>query len=227
MKIVVVIQARTRSTRLPRKVLAEVCGRPLLAHMIDRVRLAREPDGVVVATTRDRADDAIVELCRELHVDCYRGHPEDCLQRHREIAVQYRADAVVKIPSDCPLIDPRVVDQVLGAFRRHADGYDYFSNLHPASWPDGNDVEVMSLAAITAADAEASDPFDREHTTPFICSRPDRFRLGNLTWDTGLDLSRRYRWVVDWREDLEVVRRIIEGLLPFRGPGFSVEEILD
>jgi spore coat polysaccharide biosynthesis protein SpsF len=227
MNVVLVIQARTASTRLPGKVLAEVRGKPLLAHMLDRCRLAREPDAIVVATTYDACDDAIAELCRELRVACHRGHPTDCLDRHQRIALERRADAVVKVPSDCPLIDPRVIDQVIRAFRIHEGRCDYMSNLHPPSWPDGNDVEVVASSALAAASAESADPFDREHTTPFIWSRPARFALANVTWGAGLDLSQRYRWVVDWQEDLLAVREIFAALLPHHGPGFAVEDILE
>jgi spore coat polysaccharide biosynthesis protein SpsF len=159
-------------------------------------------------------------------VACYRGHPLDCLDRHHRVAIEHAADAVAKIPPDCPLIDPRVIDAVLARFRAEAGRCDFVSNLHPASWPDGNDVEVIAAPALAAASREATDMFDREHTTPFIWSRPERFTLANVRWDLGVDLSQRYRWVVDWEEDLRVVRSIFEALLPLRGPGFSVEEIL-
>lgn len=226
MKLVLVIQARTRSSRLPNKVLAPLCGEPLLARMIERVRLAREPNAIVVATTYESADDAIAALCDRLEVDCYRGHPIDCLDRHACIAIKTRADAVVKVPSDCPLIDPRVIDRVLAIYRRDAERYDYLGNLHPASWPDGNDVEVISARALATAACEASEAFDREHTTPYFWSQPERFRLGNVLWERGLDYSKRYRWVVDWREDLEAVRAIFEALLPRHGVGFSVDDVL-
>ena len=226
MKIVVVIQARTASTRLPGKVLAPICGRPLLSLMLDRVRAACEPDDVIVATTLDPSDDAIVRLCQASEAPYYRGSLEDCLDRHVQAATARDADAVVKIPSDCPLIAPSVIDAVLSAYRHNAATYDYVSNLHPASWPDGNDVEVMSMGALHYAAAQARDAFDREHTTPFLWSRPERFRLGNVLWRKSADHARRFRWVVDWAEDLTLVRELFERLLPVHGPVFEVEEIL-
>lgn len=226
MNIVVVIQARMASTRLPGKVMQSIAGQPLLARMLERVRLAREPDVLVVATTTESADEQIVSLCRSLGVACFRGDPLDCLDRHARVGAMYAADAIVKIPSDCPLIDPRVIDAVLGGYRRAPVRYDYFSNLHPASWPDGNDVEVMDRVALTTAAAQALDPFEREHTTPFLWSHPERFALGNVRWSSGLDLSRRFRCVVDWPEDLAVVREIWRALRPRHGAGFSVEDIV-
>jgi spore coat polysaccharide biosynthesis protein SpsF len=226
MSSVIVIQARTASSRLPGKVLLMAAGRTLLAHMLERVRAASRATDIVVATTHERSDDAIVDLCQQLEVECYRGHPLDCLDRHYQIGEQRGADAVVKIPSDCPLIDPNAIDRVLDSWQRDA-ACDYLSNLHPASWPDGNDVEVVSLPALRSAALEATDNFDREHTTPFIWSRPERFSQRNVTWETGLDYSRRYRWVVDWVEDYRLVRDIIETLEPRLGPCFGSQAILD
>lgn len=226
MKIVAVIQARTASSRLPHKVLRPLGGEPLLARMLQRVRLAQQPDAIVVATTTDESDDPVVALCSKLDIPCFRGHPTDCLDRHYRVGVAYAADAVVKIPSDCPLIDPSVVDLVISAYRQTQARYDYFSNLHPPSWPDGNDVEVMAQSALATAAAQASDPFEREHTTPFLWSQPERFALGNLRWPCGLDYSQRFRIVVDWAEDLEVVNEIWHALYPQYGARFSVDHIL-
>ena len=226
MNSVIVVQARLGSSRLPGKVLLTAAGRPLLAHMLQRVRAARYAEHVVVATTIDRADDAIALLCAELGVDCYRGDPLDCLDRHYRVGEAARADAVVKIPSDCPLIDPAVIDRVLSTYAALGGGVDFVSNLDPPSWPDGNDVEVMSMSALRAAAHEATRAFDREHTTPFIRLRPDRFRSHNVRWETGLDYSHSLRFVVDWPEDYAVIRELIETLEPIHGPLFDVETIL-
>lgn len=212
MKAVIVVQARIASTRLPGKVLLPAAGRPLLEWMLARVRASRHAQHVVVATTRSPIDDPLVALCARLGIEAYRGHPEDCLDRHYQVGVAAGADTVVKIPSDCPLIDPTIIDRVLDSYAGARGAYDYVSNLHPGSWPDGNDVEVMSMHALTAAWLEAKDAFDREHTTPFIWSRPERFRPFNVHWQTGLDHSHTHRWVVDWPEDYALVREVIETL---------------
>ncbi len=186
MNIVVVVQARTSSTRLPGKVLLPLAGRPLLERMLERVRAARTPFTLVVATTTNPGDQPIRDLCAGKNIICYCGHPTDLLDRHYRAARSLVPDAVVKIPSDCPLIDPAVIDRVLGFYVARHDEYDFVSNLHPPSWPDGNDVEVMSLAALEAAWKEARTPVEREHTTPFIWDPPgavpDRQRgMGNRT----------------------------------------------
>lgn len=213
MNTVIVVQARVASTRLPGKVLLPAAGRALLEWMLLRVLAARHARKVVVATTISPIDDPIVALCRKLGVEIYRGHPQDCLDRHYQVGLATGADSVVKIPSDCPLIDPAAIDRVLDAYRAGRGEYDYVSNLHPGSWPDGNDVEVVAMRALSAAWREAEAPFDREHTTPFIWSRPERFRSLNVQWETGLDHSRTHRWVVDWPDDYALVREVIEALV--------------
>lgn len=226
MKIVAVVQARTGSSRLPGKILLEALGRPLLALMLDRVRAARQLDEVVVATTSLPADDVIRELARRLDVACVSGHPLDLLDRHFQAAQAAQADAVVKIPSDCPLIDPRVIDEVVGVYRREADRYDFVSNLHPATWPDGNDVEVVSRRVLEEAHREAQRGYEREHTTPFVWDHPERYRLGNVIWKTGQDLSASHRLTLDYPEDFQVIARVFAALQRPQQPPFSVEDIV-
>ena len=224
-KVVTVIQARTGSTRLPGKVLRPLLGQPLLLRLIERVRAARLVDTIVVATTTDPADDAIATLCQRAQIQCYRGRSTDLLDRHYQVGRQYRADAIVKIPSDCPLIDPVVVDRVLAVYLETPFRYDYVSNLHPATYPDGNDVEVMSMGALTTAWQEADRDFEREHTTPFIWENPERFRLGNVTWETDLDYSMSHRWTIDYEPDYRFVQAIYAALFP-QNPFFGLEDIL-
>lgn len=226
MSVVIVIQARLASSRLPGKVLLPALEKPLLEHMLVRVRAAKHARRVVVATTTDPADDAIVRLCARLQVECQRGHPLDCLARHVQVGAATGASALVKIPSDCPIIDPAVIDRVIGAYLHAPGQYDFVSNQHPATWPDGNDVEVIAMGALLAAAREAREPFDREHTTPFIWTRPERFHALNVRWETGLDYSRSQRWVVDWPEDYALVREVIECLNERRGPLFNVQDVL-
>lgn len=227
MRIVIVIQARMASSRLPGKVMLPVTGAPLLQRMLERVRRNRSADEVVVATTRAPEDEAIVDLCQKLRVPVVRGHTTDCLQRHLDAARALAADAVVKIPSDCPMIDPAVIDRVLGTFRAQAGAVDYVGNLNPGTWPDGNDVEVLTRAALERAGREADSPFDREHTTPYVWSNPARFRLRNVRWETGRDYARSHRWVVDWRADYDFVCACFDALYPAFGPGFAVQDVLD
>lgn len=226
MKTLVVVQARTGSTRLPGKVLMPLAGAPLLERLLQRVQAAATPFALVVATTTDPVDAPIEDLCLRKGVLCFKGHPTDLLDRHYQAARALGADVVCKIPSDCPLIDPGVVDSVLGAFLRDAQRHDFVSNLHPQSYPDGNDVEVLSMASLETAWREARRPFEREHTTPFVWDRPERFRLGNVRWEDGRDLSMTHRFTVDYPEDYAFVAAVYDALFEEGREPFGLLRIL-
>lgn len=231
MSTLVVIQARTGSSRLPGKVRMPLAGKPLLERMVERVAAAREgatgvPFDITVATTTDASDDPIVELCRAMDVHCFRGHPTDLLDRHYQAALETRADTVVKIPSDCPLIDPAVIAKVIGFYRENEGKFDFVSNLHPATWPDGNDVEVMPIGALAQAFREATRPLEREHTTPFFWEHPERFRIGNVTWETGLDYSMSHRFTIDYPADYDFIAAVYDALYTPERPIFTLGDIL-
>jgi spore coat polysaccharide biosynthesis protein SpsF len=226
MKILIVVQARTGSTRLPNKIMMPLAGKPLLQRMIERVRAAKTNFDLVVATTSDKSDDIVRDLCKELGYDCYRGHPTDLLDRHYRAAIERKANVVVKIPSDCPLIDPAVIDRVLAYSIQHHDKFDYVGNLHPPSYPDGNDVEVMTLDALGVAWREATRDFEREHTTPFIWDNPDRFRIGCVAWETGLNFSMSHRWTIDYQEDYQFIDAVYDELWNEAKSIFTMQDIL-
>src|ERR1700761_685645 len=144
-KIVIVVQARMASSRLPGKVLLPILGKSLLARMIERLQLIQHPVEIVIATSVNTEDNIIEQEAINIGVPCFRSSLENLLERHYQAALRHNADIVLKIPSDCPLIDPRVIDQVLDFFLENTGQYDYVSNLHPATWPDGNDVEIMTM----------------------------------------------------------------------------------
>lgn len=224
-RVVTIVQARKGSSRLPGKVMMSVLGEPILFRQIERMQQARLIGTLVVATTREEKDDVIEELCHQHGWPCYRGDSNDLLDRHYQAAMLHQADAVVKIPSDCPLIDPAVIDRVIGYYLEHNGQYDFVSNLHPASYPDGNDVEIMSMDTLRAAWQQASRPMEREHTTPYIWENPDRFRLANLSWETGLDYSMSHRFTLDYQEDYDFICRVYEELYP-ANPRFTLSDIL-
>jgi len=225
-KTLIIIQARTGSSRLPYKVLLPLAGKPLLQRMIQRVAAASGDFEILVATTAESRDRLISELCQRIGVKCMCGHPTDLLDRHYKSALQEKADVVVKIPSDCPLVDPAVIDQVLTSYNENLGLYDYVGNLHPPTFPDGNDVEVMPMGVLETAWLEARRELEREHTTPFIWERPERFRIGNVEWGTGLDYSMSHRWTIDYSEDYFFVEQVYDHLWSQANPGFSIQEIL-
>jgi spore coat polysaccharide biosynthesis protein SpsF len=226
MRPLVVVQARTGSTRLPGKVLLPLAGAPLLERMVERIRAVRTPVDLVVATTILDSDRPVSELCEEVRVACYRGHPTDLLDRHYRAGLAFGASAVVKIPSDCPLIDPGVIDRVLAAYLEDPERYDFVSNLHPATYPDGNDVEIVSIEALALAHRDATAPLAREHTTPFLWDQPGRFRIANVSWETGRNLSMTHRFTIDYKEDYAFVDAVFRALYREHGV-FSLATILE
>lgn len=225
--IVTVIQARSGSTRFPGKVFQPLCGEPLLVRMVERVLASEHRGTVIVATTEEPGDDKIATICAAHNWKCYRGSTQDLLDRHYQAALQIpETKAVIKIPSDCPLIDYRIIDEVIAVYLEHQHAVDFVSNLHPATHPDGNDVEIMSMQALETAWKEAARPLEREHTTPYIWEHPEKFRMLNVTWNTGLNYSMSHRFTIDYPEDYAFIQAVYEVLFP-ENPRFSLSDILN
>jgi spore coat polysaccharide biosynthesis protein SpsF len=208
------------STRLPGKVLLPLAGEPMLTRLVERLRRVQRAEAIVIATTTNATDDAIAELCAQLNVACHRGSELDVLSRYADAARLHGADVVVRITSDCPLIDPPLIDQVIAVYQEGDS--DCVSNMLPPTWPYGMAVEVFSAAALAQAHTEATQPAEREHVTPFLYAHPERYRLRNVA--SPVDLS-QHRWTVDTPEDYELVRRLFEALYPVR-PHFTQNDIL-
>ncbi len=214
------------STRLPKKVMMPLAGKPLITRMLERVCSSDRTGKVVVAVTQETYDDGLADLCQNEGYQVFRGSKSDLLDRHYQAGIENGAEAVVKIPSDCPLIDPDVISKVIDCYISNKDKYDYVSNLHPPSYPDGNDVEIMNINALENAWRYASKEFEREHTTPYIWENPDKFRIGNVKWESGLDYSMTHRWTIDYMEDYLFVKEIYDGLYS-TNPGFRLNDILE
>lgn len=225
-KIVTIIQARTGSGRLPGKVMMTAAGKPLLLLMLERVQRAALAGEIVIATTIEKKDDIIADLCESENINYYRGHPLDLLERHYEASLFNNADIVLKIPSDCPLIDPEIIDNVIEYYLINEDKYDYVSNLHPATYPDGNDVEVFSFNVLHQAYKDALKDYEREHTTPYIWNNPHKFSIGNYLWEAGINYSESHRFVLDYPEDYEFIKTVYEELYN-ENSSFTLNDILD
>jgi spore coat polysaccharide biosynthesis protein SpsF (cytidylyltransferase family) len=210
-RVIAVVQARLGSKRLPGKALLDLAGRPMLEHILVRAAAVPGVDQVVLATTVSPEDGALAEVARAADVACVRGSVEDVLDRFRAALVAHPADAVVRITADCPLLDSEVSGRVVSEYRRRAGELDYASNVHPPTYPDGLDTEVIGASALERAWREASPGSDREHVTPYIWSRPEEFRLANVGGTA--DLS-AHRWTVDDARDLAFVREVYRRLAP-------------
>jgi spore coat polysaccharide biosynthesis protein SpsF len=223
MKIVAIIQARMGSTRCPGKVMMPLCGKSVLAHTIERVRACSLITQTVVATTRLSRDQAIIAESKKLGIEAFEGSEDDVLSRYYHAASAFKADIVVRITSDCPLIDPKVIEKTIRFFLDHFREFDYVSNVLTRSYPRGMDTEVFSFNMLSEAFYEAVDAHDREHVTPFIYRQPNRYRLGNVSYHE--DQS-RHRWTLDTPEDYNLICRITELLYP-KNPMFTMEDILN
>ena len=223
MKTVIIVQARMTSTRLPGKVLKTVLNKPLLEYQLERLREVKLADEVIIATTINSSDQPIIDLCDCLSIPFYRGSEEDVLSRYYEAAMQFQADTIVRITSDCPLIDPEIIDRVIDYYQQNHPNFDYVSNCLGRTYPRGMDTEVFSFKSLDEAFNQATAQGDREHVTPFIYRQFDRYNLGQVNY---FQNHSEHRWTIDTLEDFELIKIIIESLYPSK-PKFSLQDCLD
>ena len=205
LNIVAIIQARMGSTRLPGKVMKEILGKPVILWDLDRVSLSKLIDEIVVAIPYGKENDVIVDTIKEYNdkIVTTRGSENDVLDRYYQAAVKTNANVVVRITSDCPLIDPVVIDNVIEHFLD--DDCDYCSNSLTRTYPHGLDIEVFSFKALKDAWNEATKDYEREHVTPYIIENPDKFKLFNVANDINLS---HLRWTLDTEEDFEFINAV-------------------
>lgn len=221
MKACAIIQARMGSTRLPGKVLMDIGGRPMIALVVARALRIPGVDEVIVAVPDGPSDAPLREAVRRLPCGLFAGSETDVLGRYRDAALRAAADHVLRITSDCPLLDPGVAGRVLSALRE--SGADFATNNAPPTFPHGLDVEAFSFRALDAAARESKDPFEREHVGPFVRTRPERFKAAHVTHSEDLHA---YRWTVDEAADLDFVRAVVARLGP-RADAAGFEEIVE
>ncbi len=220
-KTVAITQARMTSTRLPGKVLKTVLGKTLLEYHLERASRAQTIDELVVATTVNATDEPIVELCRQVKIPFFRGSEHDVLSRYFQCAQAHQAQLVVRITSDCPLIDPSVIDLVVAELSSSPRKWDYVNNTGPTrTFPRGLDVEAFTFEALRQAHEQATQPAEREHVTLFMHQPGSDYRLGFVQHTP--DLS-HYRWTVDEAADFDVLAAMLEALYP-DNPTFSLAD---
>jgi len=214
-----IVQARAASTRLPGKVLMDLCGKTVLERVLERAAAARSVSEVVVATGIGAENLPIVKLCAAKGIRVFCGSEDDVLDRFYQLAKLVKPANIVRITADCPLMDPRVIDLVVGAHSR--SGADYTTNTEPPTFPDGEDVEVFTISALGLAWKKASLASEREHVTPYIRKRPGIFMTHFVR--NSADLSGK-RWTLDNPEDFKFIAAVYRA---FKGRGmFGMDEIL-
>lgn len=226
MKTLFLITAEMATPPLPGKALLPLAGAPLLERLAQRVLSASADFQFAVLTTTAPENDALRELCRRIDVKCGSGPSNDTLDRVFRFAAEEHADRVGLVPLSSPLVDPAIIDAVV---RMDADGegaYDYVSNLHPATYPAGNDVEVLPLASLETAWKEARQGFQRMYVTPYCWDNPERFRIGTVILPDERNFSMSHRWCLEFPEDYQFVLAVFDELWTVRKPIFPMEEIL-
>ncbi|MDC0208128.1 glycosyltransferase family protein [Nitrosopumilus sp.] len=202
-----IIQARTNSKRLPKKILKILDDKKnVLEYVINQVKNSTKIDKIVIATTEKIDDDIIMNISKSNNCDYFRGSEKDVLDRYFNCAKKFNFDVIVRITSDCPLIDPEIIDKVLEKFLM--EDYDYVTNTFPRTYPKGLDVEVFSYSILERMCKDAKLPSEREHVTQFILNH-DEFRIGNVEYEN--DLS-QLRWTLDQKEDLDFLLNVIKGI---------------
>lgn len=219
--IVAIVQARLGSTRLPQKVFQKLCGKPLIWHVLDRLRWSHKIDKVVLATTTNFLDDALADWAKLEGVCCYRGSEENVLSRFYYAAKETNATVVVRITADDPFKDPEIIDRVIDLLQR--DGVDFAYNNHPPTFPEGLDAEVFTFSALEQAYKLSKDPFEQEHVTQYFYRHPDLFSQGNISHSE--DLS-HLRWTIDTPNDFKLAQYVYEELYQ-EGNLFKMNGILD
>lgn len=224
MKVICIIQARVGSTRLPGKVMKKVCNKTVLEHVIDRLKRIKNINEIVIATTTLEKDKVIVEESKRLGITYFRGSEEDVLSRYYYAAKENEADIVVRITSDCPLIDSEISEKIIRFYLDNMDKFDYVSNTIERTYPRGLDTEVFSFTALEKAFNEAENERDREHVTPYIWDNPEIFRI--FSYINSENYS-NLRWTLDTEDDFKLIKSIYRYLYNKNNNSFYMNEILN
>ncbi len=211
MSVVCIMQARTGSSRLPSKILKEVCNKTILQHDIDRLLMSKKIDKLVIATTESKDDDIIIEIAKNNNIGYFRGSENDVLSRYYFAAKKYNAEVVIRVTSDCPLIDPVIIDNMVNKFEHklETEKIDYLSNKIKMTFPRGLDAEVFTFKALEKTYLEATQDFEKEHVTPYIYLNSDKFKIES--YENEVDYS-NYRWTLDTVEDFELIKNIYDNI---------------
>lgn len=220
MKIIALLQARMGSTRLPGKVLKPLLGEPMLIRQIERIQRCRLIDKLVVATSVNSSDDALVDAMSQAGIAYFRGSLDDVLERFCQAAKPYLPEHVVRLTGDCPLADPMLIDEVINAHL--TSGADYTSTTLNPTYPDGLDVEVVRFGALERAWRESGLTSEREHVTPYIYNHPEQFRLNSVEQAENMSAL---RWTVDEPDDFAFVESVYGELYPIN-PAFTTNDVL-
>ena len=210
MKVLAIIQARLGSSRLPSKVLMPIEGTPILVHIINSLKLSKFINQIIVATTTSPKDDKIVDLCKEIDLDYYRGSEKDVLDRYYECAKFFKGDLIIRITGDNPLLDPTLIDELIQISKKTS--CDYASNVLHQSYPVGySPCEILTFSTLQKLHENEKEPLSREHVTYQIRNNPSLYKIEEIIAPAHLSRP-KWRLTVDYEEDLELISKIFEKL---------------
>lgn len=219
-KVIAFIQARMGSRRLVKKALADISGKTMVENIFFRLKAAKELDDIILVTSDTAENDILAVHAKNIGLKCFRGSEEDLLERFYKASVKFKANAIIRITGDCPLVDPLLVDKMARIYRKNYDKFDLFTNVFPPSFPQGLDIEVLPFSVLEKLYHEVKGSFYRECFFAYIMENKDKFRIYNLKSDVSF-LS--MRWTVDYPEDLKFIREIFKAL---GNKIFSFKEVL-
>jgi len=205
MQVSAIIQVRMGSTRLPGKVMKKLNGISLLECQLNQLQYCRLLDQIIIATTTNPEDNIIEKFAHSKDIQCFRGSSLDVLDRYFQCAKKFNLKHIARITSDCPLIDPTIVDQTIEIYNKET--YDYVNNFYKRSFPSGTEVEIISFNTLEKTWKEAKKPSEREHVTPYIYNNPMKFKIGKLEYKKNIS---NLHWAVDRIEDLKLVKTLYQ-----------------
>jgi len=209
LRIVACIQARMGSTRLKKKALIKILGKTLIEHIFERLKGAEELDDIVLSTSINQENDILIKHARDIALKYYRGSEKDLISRLYQTAKKFKADAIVRITADCPLVDPNLIDKMVKIYRESYKRIDFMTNVFPPTFPDGLDIDISPYPILKKLNAEVKNPLFREWCTVYIMENPKKFRIYNFKNSANLSAM---RWTVDYIEDLAFVRKVYDAL---------------
>jgi len=221
MKVVAIIQARCGSTRFPDKVFADICGKPLIWHVVNRLKFSKTIDEIVLATTLNPLDDKLYTWAVANKISIFRGSENNVLNRYYEAAKKYNADIIIRITADDPFKEPFIIDQAVCKLQK--ENLDFVCNNFPPSFPEGLDIEVFTFHALEVEELNSNSSFEREHVTQYFYHHPPFFKMSNISHLKDLSYL---RWTIDTVEDLKMVQQIYFSLYKEKNEIFHMDDIL-
>ena len=219
--IAAIIQARTGSTRLPNKIFKNLCGKPLIWHIVNRLKYSQNINKIILATTQNKNDNILQDWALKNDIPCFRGSENDVLDRYYHSAQHFGVDTIVRITADDPFKDSQIIDEVINLFEEN--NLDFAYNNNPPTFPEGLDTEVFSFNALKRAFTNSTDPFEKEHVTQYFYRNPSIFSQACLKNPTDLSYL---RWTIDTQQDWDMAEIVYNKLYPIK-TNFDMSDILE